>query len=139
MSYEVNNPIILRLQMRLMLWVMGPYHRTNDWLIDADYFSRCDADLCYDPLVMEYLNKTIKLCKLYPPVSGAMLPHQNMPCFRGPRIQAQLPADAVPTFLAIAESQSGNTAITTALAGVFINDAKGCHTAYTLCPCLRHD
>ena len=45
----------------------------------------CGADLCYDRLVLEYLNFTTNLRKCYLPVEGPMVP-QNMPGFFGPRI-----------------------------------------------------
>ena len=127
MSYDGDNPVILRLQMRFMLWAMDLHHRTNEWLVDADYFSRCGADLSFDPLVTEYLNYTTNLRKLYPPISGTMQP-ENMPGFRGPRFQATFPSDSDTTasaaFLTPATS-SIDPALTVALSGVFLDGANG--------------
>ena len=39
LSYEGNNPAILRLQMRLMCWDVDIEHRPNSELVDADYWS----------------------------------------------------------------------------------------------------
>ena len=69
--------------MRLMLWSVDIVHRKADHLVDANFFSRLGGDLCYEPLVKEYLNFTINLRKLYPPLTGPILP-ENMPGFRGP-------------------------------------------------------
>eukprot|EP00978_Attheya_sp_CCMP212_P034836 scaffold148387_cov31-Attheya_sp.AAC.1 len=38
--YDKNNPVILRLQMRLMLWDFTIQHRVNAMMHDADFFSR---------------------------------------------------------------------------------------------------
>jgi hypothetical protein len=37
--YNNSNPTILRLQMRLMCWDVDINHHTNDFLVDADYWS----------------------------------------------------------------------------------------------------
>ncbi len=55
LSYDSSNPAILRLRMRLMCWDVDIVHRTNDFLIDADYWSRLNANLCYEPTFREYL------------------------------------------------------------------------------------
>ncbi len=38
-----------------MCWDMDIKHRPNVHLADADYFSRLGADLCYDPLLRNYI------------------------------------------------------------------------------------
>ena len=93
MSYDGPNPVLLRLQMRFMMWSMDIQHRPDKHLVDADYFSRCGADLCYDPLVTNYLNFTTELRRLHPPCVGHMLP-SNMPGFREPRVHSP-PSDSV--------------------------------------------
>ena len=45
MTYDGPNPVILRLQMRFMMWGMDIQHRPDKHLVDADYFSRCGANL----------------------------------------------------------------------------------------------
>ena len=97
LSYDGDNPVILRLKMWLMLWGMGLEHRINSFLVAPDYFSRCKEDLCCDPLVREFLNYTTELRKLYPVDTGPMVP-SNMPTFRGPHIKAALDKSAGPTF-----------------------------------------
>lgn len=98
LSYDGNNPALLRLQMRIMLWSCDIVHRNAEHLGDADYLSRLGADLDYDPLVRTYLNFTTRLRELYPPVDGPVRP-ENMPGFRGPRIASQ-PSPAAPVNVA---------------------------------------
>ena len=89
LSYDGGNPAILRLQMRLMCWDMEIVHRTQDHLVDADYWSRLGADLCYDPLMRKYLTLMHGFSKQNPsPTRLPMFP-QNMPYFRGPRVQSK--------------------------------------------------
>ena len=90
LTYDGPNPVILRMQMRFMLWAMDLYHRVARFLATPDYFSRLGADLYFDEMSREYLSKTIELRKLYPPVSGMMRP-ENMPGYRAPRIKTHLP------------------------------------------------
>ena len=47
--YNGANQAVLRLQMPLMGWDVDIVHWTNDYLVDADNWSRLDSDLCYDP------------------------------------------------------------------------------------------
>ncbi len=56
LSYDDNNPVVLRLQMRLMCWDVDIVHRNDIHLTDADYWSRLGADICYDPLFKSYLD-----------------------------------------------------------------------------------
>jgi hypothetical protein len=39
----------IKLQMRIMGWVIDIVHKANDYLINADYWLRLNSDLCYDP------------------------------------------------------------------------------------------
>jgi hypothetical protein len=55
LSYDGQNPVILRLQMRFMCWDMVMEHRKDVCLTDANYFSCLGADLCFDPLLKEYV------------------------------------------------------------------------------------
>ena len=66
LSYDGPNPVIMRLQMRMMLWAMDLYHRNRKYLFGPDDLSRLGADL--------YFNKTVDLRQLYPPVTGHMEP-----------------------------------------------------------------
>ena len=56
LSYDGNNPAVLRLQMRLMCWDVDIVHRNDVHLTDADYWSRLGADICFDPLFKSYLD-----------------------------------------------------------------------------------
>ena len=86
LSYEGGNSAILRLQMRLMCWDCDIVHRPESQLVDADYWSRLGVDLEYDPLFLEYLQKTCQLRKLNPPTTSLPMLPENMPYYRGPRI-----------------------------------------------------
>jgi hypothetical protein len=54
--YDGANPAILRLQMRLMGWDVDIVHQNNNYITDANYWSRLGADLCFDPLFKTYLD-----------------------------------------------------------------------------------
>ena len=92
LSYDGPNPVILRLQMRLMLWAMDLHHRSARFLFSPDYLSRLGADLCFDEMSRLYLSKTSEIRRMYAPVSGAMRP-ENMPGYRQPTIRTDLPVD----------------------------------------------
>ena len=79
--------------MRFQLWAMDLYHRAGDLMITPDYMSRVGADLCFDELTRNYLNRTVNLRKNYPPATGTMLP-ENMPGYRAPRVRSILPTEA---------------------------------------------
>jgi hypothetical protein len=51
LSYDGQNPAILRLQIRFMYWYMVIKHQNDLCLSDANYFSCLGADLCFDPLL----------------------------------------------------------------------------------------
>jgi hypothetical protein len=85
--YDGSNPAILRLQMRLMCWDVDIVHLANDFLVDADYWSRLNADLCYDPTFREYLQFVSSLRATHPPPSDLPMQPENMPYYRGPRIR----------------------------------------------------
>ncbi len=61
LSYDGNNEVVDRLQMRLMLWKMTIIHRNNDWLVDADYWLQSGKNLCFDPLLHEHTKQTADL------------------------------------------------------------------------------
>jgi hypothetical protein len=46
------------LQMRFMCWDMDIKHRNDHWLPNANYFSHLGADLCFDPLLKDYIQHT---------------------------------------------------------------------------------
>ena len=75
-----------------MGWDVDIVHRTNDYLVDADYWSRLDSDLCYDPSFKKYLHLVAEFQKSHPAPSELPMKEEHMPYYRGPRI----PADHCP-------------------------------------------
>ncbi len=96
--YDGRNSVILRLQMRFMCWDMDIEHRNNFHLVDANYWSRLGADLCFDPLLKDYIQRADFLRKKHPlPTELPMLP-ENQPYYWPPRNPVQLkdpPAAAI--------------------------------------------
>ncbi len=74
--YDGRNLSILRLQMRFMFWDMIIKHRNNACLTDADYSFRLGADLCFDPLLEEYVQQAHALCHCSQRLPASPL-HQN--------------------------------------------------------------
>jgi hypothetical protein len=61
-------------------------HGNDNYLGNADYWSRLGTDLCFNPLFKKYLELTRSLCLLHPvPTILPMLP-ENMPYYHGPCI-----------------------------------------------------
>ena len=89
LSYDGRNPAILCLQMHFMCWDMDIDHHNDDFLADADYFSRLGTGLCYGPLLCKYIQLQIHAFKLRTP-SPTDLPMQleNMPYYRGPHVRS---------------------------------------------------
>ncbi len=84
LSYDGRNFAILHLQMRFMCWDMDIEHRNDIHLTDADYWSRLGADICYDPLLKDYIERADFLRKKFPaPTQFPMLP-ENQPYYRPP-------------------------------------------------------
>jgi hypothetical protein len=68
-----------------MCWDVNIVHQNDNYLVDADYWSRLGADLCFNPLFKKYLELNKSLCSSNPaPTSLPMLP-ENVPYYRGPR------------------------------------------------------
>jgi hypothetical protein len=78
--------------MRLMCWDVDIVHRPDSELIDANYWSCFGANLNFDPLFRRYLELTHHLrWSSLAPTDLPMRP-ENMPYYRGPRIQKPTPA-----------------------------------------------
>lgn len=144
LTYDGNNPVILRMQMRFMIWSLDIVHRANPHLIDADYFSRLGADLCFDPLYTDYLNFTTELRKCFPPVEGEIKP-ENMPGYRGPRTfgprllgpnSQPLPADTSSTAYAAANLPLPDHDSAPIVASIFGNQSGGHHHCLEVVPIL---
>jgi hypothetical protein len=85
--YDGSNPAILRLQMRLMCWDVDIVHRANNFLVDADYWSCLNADLCYIPTFCEYLQFISSFRATHPPPTNIPMQPENMPYYRGPHVR----------------------------------------------------
>jgi hypothetical protein len=86
LSYDEKNPAILRLQMQFMCWDMVIEHRNDHCLVDADYFSHVGADLCYDPLLRNYIQQVAALRRRRPAPTEMPITNERQPYFRGPRV-----------------------------------------------------
>ncbi len=103
LSYDGNNPAVLRLQMRLKCWDVDIVHGNDTHLTDADYWSRLGADICFDPLFKSYLDFDRGLCARCPAPSALPMKPENMPYYRGPRFtghdeasEADAPSESPP-------------------------------------------
>ncbi len=65
--YKGKNPTLLCLQMFFMCWDMDIKHHSNMYLTDANYFSWLGSDLCYNPLLQEYIDHFWAICCAHPP------------------------------------------------------------------------
>jgi hypothetical protein len=86
LSYEGGNSAILRLQMRLMCWDCDIIHRPGTSMVDADYWSRLGVDIEFDPLYQQYLRQICLLKKDNSPPCELPMRPENMPYYRGPRV-----------------------------------------------------
>jgi hypothetical protein len=92
LSYNGWNPSNLHLQMQFMCWDMIIEHRNNACLTNADYFSRLGADLCFNPLLKEYVQQahTLRCCSPAPtdmPIAPKFQPYFRGPCISSPKSQ----------------------------------------------------
>ena len=124
LSYDGPNPVILRLQMRLMLWAMDLHHRSARFLFSPDYLSRLGADLCFDEMSRLYLSKTSEIRRMHAPVSGAMRP-ENMPGYRQPTIRTDLPVDKPVSPVTTAASCWVDPAIAPLLTSITVGRSNG--------------
>ncbi len=94
LSYNGLNPAILHLQMHFMCWDMIIEHRNDVCLTNANYFFMLSADLCFDPILKDYIQgiDTIWHCSRMP--TKLPIAHEHHPYFRGPRIN--MPYKAIP-------------------------------------------
>ena len=75
--YDGINPVVFCIQMCLMLWVVNIFHRTGNWLIWSDYFSRLGIDTTFDPILDKNAALNDFMLKRYPPPTGPMEPHMR--------------------------------------------------------------
>jgi hypothetical protein len=95
LSYDGQNPAILCLQMRFMCWDMVVKHRNDMCLTDADYVSRLGADLCFDPLLKEYVQQVAAFRRRSPAPKELSIAPKHQPYFHGPRLN--MPRMTAPT------------------------------------------
>ncbi len=88
LSYDGANQAILRIQIRLMGWDVDIVHRRNDHLVDADYWSRLDCNLCYDPSFRSYLRFVESFRTNHPLPTEIPIKAEHMPYYRGTRVHA---------------------------------------------------
>ncbi len=96
--YDSRNSAILHLQMCFMCWDMDIEHRSNFHLVGANYWSRLGTDLCFDPLLKDYIQQADYLCKKHPLPNGLLMLPKNEPYYWPPRNPVQLkdpPAAAI--------------------------------------------
>jgi hypothetical protein len=86
LSYYGAIQAILRLQMQLVGWDVDIVHQHNDHLVDADYWSCLDCDLCYDPSFCNYLHFVKSFCTKRPPPTEIPINAKHMPYYRGLRV-----------------------------------------------------
>jgi hypothetical protein len=84
LSYNGANQAMLCLQMRLMGWDVDIVHCCNKHLVDADYCSRLDCDLCYDPSFRAYLYLVDNLHQAHPAPTEIPMNVEHMLYYRGP-------------------------------------------------------
>ncbi len=86
LSYDGRNPAILHLQMHFMCWDMIIKHRNNLCLTNANYFSQLGADLCFDPLLKDYVHQIQSIKCWSPSPTELPIAPEHQPYFRGPRL-----------------------------------------------------
>jgi hypothetical protein len=77
--------------MRFMCWDVDIEHCNDIHLTDADYFSRLGSDLCYDPLLCDYIQRIDAIKQDHPSPSALPIEPQHMPYYRGPRLPKFVP------------------------------------------------
>ena len=94
LSYNGKNPAILCLQMRFMCWDMAVKHQNDHCLADADYFLHVGADLCYNPLLQNYIQQVAALQHHSSVPTEVPIAPKHQPFFCGPRVH--VPCKPVP-------------------------------------------
>ncbi len=90
LSYNSHNSVILCLHMCFMCWDMDIEHRNNFHLVDVNYWSRLRADLCFDPLLKDYIQQADFLCKKHPLLTKLLMLPKNQPYYWPPCNPVQL-------------------------------------------------
>jgi hypothetical protein len=70
-------------------------------MVNTDYWSRLGVDIDFDPLYQQYLNLTCRLRLNHEPPSKLPMLPENMPYYRGPRVNLPSPSSSnTPTAIA---------------------------------------
>ena len=77
-----------------MCWDMDVKHSDNIHLADVDYFSWLGSDLCYDPLLHDYIDRIDAIKWDHPSLSVLPIEPQHMPYYCEPHLLKNVP-DAV--------------------------------------------
>jgi hypothetical protein len=72
-------------------------HHNDVCLTDADYFSWFGADLCFDPLLKEYVQQVDAICHCSPAPTGIPIAPMNQPHFCGPSLNMPLKSEQHPS------------------------------------------
>ncbi len=106
LSYDGNNQANLRLQMRLMCWDMDIVHQNDFPLVDANYWLRLGADICFNPHFKLYLDFDQALW--FPALTTLSIKPEKNPYYCGPPIIT--PTDTPCTTPATVSQTSTNNA-----------------------------
>jgi hypothetical protein len=71
-----------------MCWDMIIEHQNDACFTNADYFPWLDANLCFNPLLKEYIQQAHVLCCQSPAPSDMTIAPEFQPYFRGPCINS---------------------------------------------------
>ncbi len=89
--YDSGNQAVQHLQMRIMGWDVDILHWAIDYLANANYWSRLDSDLCYDPTFKDYIWLVSTLRSQSTSPSDLPILLRNMPYYRGLWIKVDPP------------------------------------------------
>jgi hypothetical protein len=84
--YDGANHAILQLQMQLMGWDVDNAHQCNNHLVNANYWSCLDCDLCHNPSFRSYLQFVELFRTNHPLPTEIPINAKHLPYYRGPRI-----------------------------------------------------
>jgi hypothetical protein len=73
--------------MRLMCWDVDIIHRPDHKLVNANYWLRLGTNIKFDPLFFNYLLYVMDLRKSHPAPTDLLMRPENIPYYRGPRVQ----------------------------------------------------
>ena len=69
-----------------MGWDMDINHCMNDFLINTVYWFQLSEDLCFDPLLLDYIHHAASICMKHPVPDFFPMLAKNMPGACEPRL-----------------------------------------------------